>query len=85
GFALGKRRDDNERVLTAFLKLPHVSVIAPDELTTRHYADLYRQTRDQGAPIPTNELWIAALAIQHDLILYTRDRHFHQFSQLRRC
>jgi len=41
-----------------------------------HYASVYRQLRKQGTPIPTNDMWIAALVLQHSLTLYDRDRHF---------
>lgn len=84
GFSLGAKRQENERVLAAFLRAPRVSVVIPDEATTRHYADLYRQTRAQGTPLPTNDLWIAALALQHGHVLYTRDKHFEHISQLLR-
>lgn len=61
-----------------------VDVIYPDEQTTHHYATLYRQLRTQGTPIPINDLWIAALVAQHDLILYTLDAHFDHLPQLPR-
>jgi predicted nucleic acid-binding protein len=38
--------------------------------------------RKQGTPIPTNDLWIAALTLQHDLLLFTRDTHFNHLPQL---
>jgi predicted nucleic acid-binding protein len=40
--------------------------------------------RRQGTPVPTNDLWIAALVLQHDLLLYARDRHFDVIPQLAR-
>ena len=38
-----------------------------DEQTTHHYAAVYRQLRKQGTPIPINDMWIAALVLQHSL------------------
>jgi len=38
--------------------------------------------RKQGTPIPTNDMWIAALALQHSLALHTRDKHFVHLPQL---
>jgi predicted nucleic acid-binding protein len=70
--------------LTRFLNSPRVRVLYTDEQTTHHYASLFRQLRDQGTPIPTNDLWIAALVIQHDLILCSRDRHFDALPQIAR-
>jgi predicted nucleic acid-binding protein len=40
------------------------------------------QLRRQGTPIPTNDLWIAALVLQHDLVLCARDRHFDHLPQI---
>ena len=46
------------------LNRPQLAVLYPDEDTTRHYAQLFRQLRQQGTPIPTNDIWIAALHSQ---------------------
>lgn len=84
GFAHGKRREKNERVLTRFLNNPGVFVLVPDEQTTFFYADLYLFLRKRGRPIPTNDLWIAALIIQHNLVLFDRDSDFDALPQLAR-
>lgn len=84
GFAVGSRRDENERNLTRFLNTQGVSVLLPDEQTTHVYADVYAGLRRQGTPIPTNDIWIAALAIQHDLILFARDADFDHVARLAR-
>ena len=85
GFAAGDRESANAANLQRFLASPRVSVLAPDEQTTHHYARLHRQLRRDGRPIPTNDLWIAALAVQHDLVLCTADRHFRWIPQLVVC
>ena len=82
GFAVGRRGSENERVLGLFLGKPGVQVIYADDQTTHHYASLYRQLRRQGTPIPTNDIWIAALVLQHGLTLHARDRHFDHLPQL---
>jgi tRNA(fMet)-specific endonuclease VapC len=82
GFALGRRVADNERVLRLFLLKPGVAVLYADEQTTHHYAAAFRQLRVQGTPIPTNDLWIAALVLQHNLALHARDRHFDHLPQI---
>lgn len=84
GFAVGARGAHNEGGLRRFLLRAGVSVMAPDEETTHHYAAVYRQLRQQGTPIPTNDMWIAALVLQHGLVLYARDRHFDHLPQLPR-
>ncbi len=82
GFALGTRGAENERVLRKFLAKDGVDILYADDGTTRHYAVLYRQLRQQGTPIPTNDLWVAALVLQHDLTLCSRDAHFDHLAQL---
>lgn len=84
GFALGNRTADNERVLRRFLMKDGVSVLFADDQTTHHYAGAFRQLRLQGTPIPTNDLWIAALVLQHDLTLHARDRHYDRLPQVPR-
>ena len=82
GFAAGTIGKKNEAKLTQFLGSPRMRVLLADEQTTHAYASLFAQLRRQGTPIPTNDLWIAALAIQHDLPLLTADRHFSHLPQL---
>jgi tRNA(fMet)-specific endonuclease VapC len=82
GFSLGTRTAVNERALRRFLMKPGVSVLFADERTIQHYVAVFRQLRRQGTPIPTNDLWIAALVLQHDLVLCARDRHFDHLPQL---
>ncbi len=82
GFVLGKRTTENERVLRRFLLKEGVAVLYPDDQTTHHYAAAYRQLRLQGTPIPTNDLWIAALVLQHNLRLHDRDGHFDHLPQI---
>lgn len=82
GFAAGSRPTKNEGTLNRFLNSPRVEVLFADEQTTHHYARLFFQLRQQGTPIPTNDLWIAALASQHHLFLLTDDAHFAHLPQI---
>lgn len=84
GFAVGSQGPPNEAVLRRFLMKPGVSVLYVEEQTTHHYGALYRQLRKQGTPIPTNDMWIAALVLQHSLVLCARDAHFDVLPQLPR-
>jgi predicted nucleic acid-binding protein len=84
GFALGTRGSENERILTSFLQQDGVLVLFPDDRTTHEYAAVYADLRRRGRPIPTNDMWIAALALQHGLTLYARDIHFDSLPQLLR-
>ena len=84
GFAVGSRGIENERIFEQFLHRPRVEVLLPTSDPTRHYAHLYRQLRSAGTPIPTNALWIAALVVEHDILLFSRDAHFDALPQLPR-
>jgi tRNA(fMet)-specific endonuclease VapC len=84
GFAIGTQGPHNEALLRRFLLKPGTGVLYPDEQTTHHYAAIYRQLRKQGTPIPTNDMWIAALSLQHSLVLCDRDAHFDALPQLTR-
>ena len=76
GFVGGTRRKRNETALQSFLARPNVGVLLPNEATADVYAQVFNALRRQGTPIPANDIWIAALAIQHDLTLDARDQHF---------
>jgi predicted nucleic acid-binding protein len=82
GFAVGQKGRQNEAFLQRFLASPGVDVLYLSDATTRVYASLYRQLRAQGTPIPTNDLWISSLVIEHNLALCTRDGHFRHLPQL---
>ena len=82
GFAHGRRQVENEGVLRRFLLKSGVRVLYADDQTTHHYAAIFRQLRKQRTPIPTNDMWLAALVLQHSLILHSRDEHFEHLPQL---
>jgi len=82
GFLCGVRQENNSKILTRFLNSARTEILFADEQTTHHYARLFSYLKDKGKPIPTNDLWIAALVVQHDLILSTKDKHFKNLPQL---
>jgi tRNA(fMet)-specific endonuclease VapC len=82
GFVAGTKSAENEKNLTRFLNSSRVEVVLLDEGSTRTYATLYSYLRRAGKPIPTNDLWIAALAYQHSMPLLTRDAHFEHLPQV---
>ncbi len=85
GFVDGNQPERNERTLEQFLAKPSASVVAPDLGTTRFCSLLCTQLKRQGTPIPQNDLWIAALALQHGLWLCTSDAYFDHLPQLLRA
>ena len=82
GFAHGRRQAENEQVLRRLLLKEGVRSLFPDDQTTHHYSSVFRQLRKQGTPIPTNDMWLAALVLQHNLALHARDKHFDHLPQL---
>ncbi len=76
GFSAGQREAENRRQLTIFFESPRVSVFAVDETTAEFYAHAYISLRRKGKPIPTNDLWVAATALQHGLAIFSYDKHF---------
>ncbi len=76
GGQLARRGEAQVRVLNQLLNQPGVRTAHSTDGTTHHYAALYAQLRRNGTPIPTNDIWIAAIALEHNLVLYSRDDHF---------
>jgi predicted nucleic acid-binding protein len=84
GFLGGGRSSGNEALLNAFLRLPAVAVLYADGETADVYARLFLQFRRSGTPVPANDLWIASLAAQHQLVLLSRDDRFDKLPQVTR-
>jgi predicted nucleic acid-binding protein len=82
GFRGGTQRNRNELFLYKLLSKLTVQVLLPSLQTAEHYAQLFVQLKRAGAPIPDNDLWIAALVLEHNLLLITRDQHFERIPQL---
>ncbi len=60
-----------------------VQVLSCDAATAQIYGKIRDQLRSKGRPIPENDIWIAAIALQHGLPLATRDDHFNEVGGLR--
>jgi len=84
GFYGGSQQRRNEVLLRRLLAKTTVAVLLPTHETAEHYARLFVQLKLAGTPIPHNNLWIAALVLEHGLLLITRDRHFQRIPQLLR-
>lgn len=82
GFFKGKNRLKNERELQAFLESPRVNVTNVDGETARRYAVIVSALRTAGTPIPTNDVWIAATAMQYGLRVTTTDAHYSKIPQV---
>lgn len=76
GSLMMRRGESQMATLHELLQQPGVRTAHTTDTTAHHYASIYQSLRRKGTPIPSNDIWIAALAIEHGLVLYTRDRHF---------
>lgn len=82
GFRWGSRREKNESVFEQFRSSHRVDVVPIDEDTSGCYTELSLALRRAGRPIPTNDIWIAASALQHGLSVVTTDQHFLAIQQV---
>lgn len=82
-FRLGSRQKQNVDELHQFLDRPGVRVVPIDHGVARRYGDIVAALRNAGTPIPTNDIWIAAVAIEQNGELLTRDEHFNNVPMLR--
>lgn len=76
GFKGGIREKQNRKELAQFLDAPRVRVLNIDDETAEFYASALNSLKESGRPIPTNDLWIGAVALQNGLPLYSKDQHF---------
>jgi tRNA(fMet)-specific endonuclease VapC len=82
GFIKGGRRRKNENELRRFLASPRVGVLDVTEETAERYAVILNSLWRAGTPIPTNDIWIAASAMEHGLRLVTTDDHYQKVPQV---
>ena len=82
GIALSRRRNDYEKWLKELIAATRVLPVDGD--TPDHYAQIRAELKKAGRPIPSNDLWIAALSRQHRLPLMSQDRHFDAVQHLER-
>lgn len=82
GLLRSKHRARLETLLNSLIRESHVLPI--DEKTAETYPHVREELRRAGRPIPENDVWISALARQHDLPVVSRDEHFGYVPGLRR-
>jgi predicted nucleic acid-binding protein len=82
GFIKGRRRRRNEAELKRFLGSPRVKLVDITEDTAERYAVILNSLWRAGTPIPTNDIWIAASAMEHGLEVLTTDDHYQKVSQI---
>jgi predicted nucleic acid-binding protein len=82
GLAQSKHQSELAEWLEAFLQRAELIYIGKETLP--HYAEVRRQLKKDGTPIPANDCWIAAVAKEHRLDIVSRDKHFDFVKGLRR-
>ncbi|MBM4124432.1 MAG: type II toxin-antitoxin system VapC family toxin [Nitrospira sp.] len=82
GFLQGSKTETNERELRAFLDSPRVTIPPLDEETAGRYAIIRTALKKAGTPISTNDIWIAASAMQYGLPILTSDADFKKIPQV---
>jgi tRNA(fMet)-specific endonuclease VapC len=78
GFKGGNRERANKEQLVAFAATERVQVAMITAVTAEYYSLIITQMRQKGTPIPTNDIWIAAIAMEHGATLATGDSHFNR-------
>lgn len=82
GFIMGKSERRNRGILQEFLSSPRVKIVSIDEETSERYGVITGYLRKAGTPIPTNDLWIAASAMQYGFKILTTDKHYLKVPQI---
>lgn len=82
GFRNGTRFKENMDDLDRFLDHEAVDLLPIGKITSDRYSRIAAKLRQQGTPIPTNDIWIAAQAMEQGAELITSDRHFDKISGL---
>ena len=76
GLFATKAGERNRKALEEYLASPSVRTVPITDRTAELYAKVYQALRREGTPIPQNDMWIAASALEHGADLATRDEHF---------
>lgn len=82
GFRKGAKFEQNMRMLRQFLGHEAVEIAPVGEVTADRYSRIVMQLKKDGSPIPINDVWIAAQAMEHGAELLSSDRHFEQVAGL---
>ena len=82
GFRNGTRFIENMAALNSFLEHESVRLVEVGTITSDRYSRIATQLKQQGTPIPSNDIWIAAQSMEHGAELISFDQHFNRISGL---
>lgn len=83
GFKGGTREKQNNELLQSFLRKPRVSVLNAGSETAEIFGHLKNILQRSGTPLPINDVWIAAHAMETGSVVVTYDKHFTKIPGLR--
>lgn len=85
-YRYGVDRSRYRNKLTAWLNalISESEILAPNLDTLPIYSQIRQQLKDAGTPIPANDVWIAAIALQHEMSVVSRDAHFDKIQGITR-
>ena len=82
GFLLGDQADRNAQALALFLDHAAVETLDVDGKVARIYGEIFAELRGKGTSLPTNDIWIAATAINAGSTVLTFDAHFREIARV---
>ncbi len=83
GFKGGSKEEINRDLLRRFLARPSVQVLSATYTTAMIFGRIKSELKKAGTPLPINDVWIAAHAIETEAALISYDSHFHKISGLK--
>ena len=84
GIDIGTKRGKKAKsLLDEFLDDPAVEIVPCTDETAEYYARIYRALKEKGMPLPTNDIWIAAVALEHGATVLSGDGHFSRIPMLK--
>lgn len=82
GFECGNKTKKNLDELQQFLQSSRIRIFSITSDTAKFYSQIYASLRDKGHPIPSNDMWIAAQALENGCVLCSYDKHFKAIDSL---
>lgn len=82
GFDNGSRSKQNRLELQKFLESPRVTILPILSETAHYFSQVMLSLKKKGNPIPSNDVWIAAQALEHGCVVCTYDKHFRAIEGL---
>ncbi len=83
GFKGGNQEVENHQILQTFIRKPSVNILEADQETAEIFGEVKNNLKTAGAPLPINDVWIGAHAMETGSIIVTYDRHFSKIAGIR--